>query len=320
MKERDNMNINTELEKYLLENTPYKHRNIFNEILKHSYNACTYEMIRQIIIDSKPKAIHQINMILIVLKGYAEHTANLALQNILVDIDKKDIWQEIKSTIPGRYISYALYEDIYTDIGLDMEMNAFYIQTLFRCLYEGIYNTDLSVLKNLKAADIKGNVVSLIPDNAESYELEISWNLAEDLIDLSRNNDYERRNKYGLFTVKAYGLSPDSCFKLVSYKDSKYAYNRNFTKIIRKIAEEYLPEYIEAGNGFTAAQIYISGIMYRIRCKLEDNQITLQDAFAFDNRDRNVHKIIETELIRSHYQGKVKDFRKNVSSYLSDFD
>ena len=203
---------------------------------------------------------------------------------------------------------------MYHDIGVYEELNAFYFQTLFKCVYEGIYNDDMSVIKNLRSSDICNNIVTLHEDSGYSYDMEISSELSIDLKELGKVDTWERKNRHGVFQMKIDGLHPDSCFKVEKRKDfSEYSYRFSYYRILRKIAKEYL-EY-----NLLPLQLYASGIMYRIRLNLEEQNINLEDAFEEHNRDRMVGKIIANELARCNYNIEVKGFRQLVKGHLEVF-
>ena len=100
---------------------------------------------------------------------------------------------------------------------------------------EGIYNDDMSVIKNLRASDIKGNMVTLREDSGHSYDIEVSEEFAIDLKELSYIDTWERKNRYGLCKIKIEGLYSDSCFKVENRKgSSEYAYRYTYYRILRK--------------------------------------------------------------------------------------
>lgn len=229
-------------------------------------------------------------------------------------IDRNLLWQKAKPNAPRKFISHAQYEEVLHDIGVYEEFNSLYYQSLFRCLYEGIYNDDMSVLKNLRGQDIKGNTVTLREDSGHSYDLEISYGLADDLKELSEMDTWERKNRYGVCNIKTKGLHPDSCFKVENRKsDTENSYRFSYYGKLRKISKEYL-EY-----NLLPLQIFVSGIMYRIRMNLETNGITLDDAFSDQNRNRIVGNIISQELERCNNNILVKNFREMVKGHLDIF-
>ena len=67
-------------------------------------------------------------------------------------------------------------------------------------------------------------------------------------------------------------------------------------------------------------QLYVSGIMYRIRLQFEDNNIDLYDAFSDQNRNRLVSSIISKELDKCNYNIEVRNFREMVKGHLDVFN
>ena len=230
------------------------------------------------------------------------------------DIDKSALWLIAKSNASKKFISHSNFNDIYHDIGLYEDYNALYYQVLFKCLYEGIYNDDMSVIKNLRASDCKDNLVILKDDNNHTYELEISKELCDDLKELGSLDIWERKNRYGICQIKINGLYADSCFKVENRKDfSEYSYRYSYYRVLRKIAKDYL-EY-----NLLPLQLYVSGMMYRIGLNLQKHDISLEEAFADQNRDRFVTKVIADELQRCNCNTAVRNFREMVKGHLDVF-
>lgn len=288
--------------------------NSLQAIGEHDYTDCTPAELEQIILNMKPNSPRAIITICYVISLYAKYLKNDQLYYMSQDINKSALWLRAKPNAPKKFISHSSFEEVYHDIGVYEEFNSFYHQMLFRCLYEGIYNDDMSVIKNLRASDINGNIVTLHEDNGHSYKMEISNELAIDLKELAIINTWERRNRHGICSIKINGLYSDSCFKAEIRKtSSEYSYRFGYYRILRKIAKEYL-EY-----NLLPLQIYVSGIMYRINLKLKEHNISLEDAFSDQNRDRIVSKIISDELVRCNCDTEVRNFRQIVKGHLDVF-
>jgi hypothetical protein len=172
----------------------------------------------------------------------------------------------------------------------------------------------MSVIKNLRASDVHGNIVTLHEDNGHSYDIEVSEELSQSLKELGLIDVWERKNRYGVCQIKTNGLYSDSCFKVETRKGSvEYSYRFSYYRILRKISKDYL-EY-----NLLPLQLYVSGMMYRIGLKLKENDISLEDAFADQNRDRLVSKIIAEELARCNCDTEVRNFRQIVKGHLDIF-
>lgn len=288
--------------------------NSLHVIGQYDYSNCTPADLEQIILNVKPNSLRAITTICYVLGLYAKYLENERLYNMIQDIDRSSLWLKAKPNASKKFISHLSFEEVYHDVGVYEELNSFYFQMIFRCLYEGIYNEDMSVIKNLRASDINGNIITLRDDNGYSYELEVSSQFANDLRDLSTVDTWERKNRYGLFQMRITGLHSDSCFKVESRKgSSQYAYRYSYYRMLRKISKDYL-EY-----NLLPLQLFVSGIMYRISLKLQDIGISVENAFADYNRDRIVGKIISDELTRCNYGIEVRNFREMVKGHLDVF-
>lgn len=280
----------------------------------YDYSNCTPVDLEQIILSIKPNSPKAIITICYVMSLYAKYLDNQELYQMIQNVDKNELWIKAKSNASKKFISHSLFNEVYHDIGVYEEFNSFYYQTLFRCLYEGIYNDDMSVIKNLRASDIKGNVVILHEDDGNSYELQISNELANGLKELAMYDTWERKNRSGICHIKLTGVHSDSCFKVElrgGSDDSSYRYS--YYRSLRRISKEYL-EY-----NLLPLQLYVSGIMYRIGLKLKEQGIDLEDAFATHNRDRIVSGIIAEELHRCNCKTEVKNFRQMVKGHLDVF-
>lgn len=289
--------------------------NSLQAIGKFNYSNCTHDDLEQIILSMKPNSLKTIITICYVIGLYARYLKDDRLYQMAQDIDKSILWEKAKPNASKKFISHNNFEEVYHNIGVYEELNSFYFQTLFKCIYEGVYNDDMSVIKNLRASDINGNIVTLKEDNGHSYDMEVSKEFAIDLKELGKINTWERKNRYGVFQMKIEGLYPDSCFKVENRKgSSEYAYRYSYYRILRKIAKDYL-EY-----NLLPLQLYVSGMMYRISLKLEEHNISLEDAFADQNRDRLVSKIISSELERCNCNTEVRNFRQIVKGHLEVFD
>lgn len=281
----------------------------------YDYEDITKEKLEEIIISMRPKSPGAIVQICYILNLYAKFLEYKELSELIYNLDKTDVWQKAKDTAPKKFISNQQFMETYHDIGVYEDFNGFYQQTLFRCLYEGIYNDDMSVIKNLKASDINGNIVTLREDNGHVYDLEISTELANNLKELGMLDSWERRNGRGLCRIKISGLHSDSCFKVENRKGSaENAYRFSYYRILRKIAKEYV------GYNLLPLQIYISGMMYRIKLELEKHNITLEQAFSVYYKDRLVHDIFEKELNRCNCDTVIGNFRMIVKGHIDVFD
>ena len=195
------------------------------------------------------------------------------------------------------------------------EYNALYFEMLFSCIYHGIYNDNMSVLKNLRGNDIQEDgMVMLKEDNGHTYRIKIPERLAKDLKQLSTINEWVRPNRFSLCHVEMKGVYSDSCFKVENRStSSEDSYKFSYYSKLRKISKEYI------GHSLLPLQLYASGIVHRIKDELDKNGITLEEAFAKNSRNRTAYMIIEKELIRSNSGIEISNFREMVKGHLSSF-
>lgn len=279
--------------------------------------------LEQFVLDSKPSSPKAIITICYVLGMYAKWLKeqgvidNDNFYRLIQSLDKKLLWKKAKPQAKKKFISYEQYKEAVHDIGMYEDFNALYYQSLFKCIYEGLYNDDMSVIKNLRKSDIGESIVLLREDNGHSYKLKISERLAYELKELADINIWERQNRFGTFEVDTKGVYPDSVFKVENRSrgaSSEESYKFSYYNKLRKISKEYI-DY-----GLPPFQLYVSGIMHRIKTELNRNNITLEEAFSEDNRNRTAYSIVSKELIRCNYESNIGNFREIVKGHLDVFN
>ena len=111
-------------------------------IAEYDYSNVTPVDVENIIINMQPNSLKSITTICYVFGLYARYIGNDDLYNMVHDVNRNIVWVKAKPNAPKKFISHSYFENIYRDIGMYEEYNGFYIQTLFRSLYEGIYSDD----------------------------------------------------------------------------------------------------------------------------------------------------------------------------------
>ena len=277
--------------------------------------------LEQFILDLKPSSPKMIITITYVLGLYAKWlqeqdiVSNDNLYQMVQSLDKKLLWKKAKPNAKKKFISHEQFKRVIHDIEMYEEYNSLYYTTLFQSIYEGLYNDDLSVLKNLRKSDIKENIVTLKEDNDHVYKIKVSERLAMDLKKLADINIWQRKNRFGTCNVDMRGLHSDSVFKIENRSTaSNDSFRFTFYAKLRKIAKEYL-EY-----SLLPLHLYASGIMQRIKVELDKNDISLEEAFADNNRDKVAHMIIQKELIRCNSSIELGNFRELVKGHLESFE
>ena len=132
------------------------------------------------------------------------------------------------------------------------------------------------------------------------------------MADLTR---WEKRNRCGEFSIPIEGDYPDSCFKVENRNNiPDRSYRHCYYRYIRKVAELAKLDY-----RLRAKNLYISGIMHRVKMQLEEKGMTLEQAFAFKRRWGEDVDIVRRELERVHYPYPYAKFTSLVTGYISDF-
>lgn len=277
--------------------------------------------LEQFILGLKPNSPKSITTICYVLSLYAKWLQeqniikNDNLYQMIQSLDKKLLWKKAKPAAKKKFISYEQYEMVIKDIATYEEYNALYYELLFSCIWFGVYNDDLSVIKNLRASDIEDNgILTLREDNGHIYKFKVSERFARDLKQLSSISIWERRNRFGICKIDMRGVHSDSVFKIENRSTaSQDSFRFTFYAKLRKIAKEYLEQPL------LPLQLYASGLMHRIKTELERNNISLIDAFADNSRNRMAHLIIQKELTRCNSNFELGNFRELVKGHLDSF-
>lgn len=303
------------------ENSKKVAKHIFKRIDDVNIQNLSLIQLEQLILGAIPNSPKDIITIIYILSSYAKWLneqgviKNDNVYQILQSLDKKMLWKKASPNAKKKFISYKQYEQIIKDIATFEEYNALYFELLFSCIYNGIYNDDMSVLKNLRGSDIQGNgMIALKEDNGHIYKIKVSERLAKDLKQLSTINEWVRPNRYSLCHVEMKGVYLDSVFKVENRStNSEDSYKFSYYSKLRKISKEYV------GYSLLPLQLYASGIVHRIKMELDKNGITLEEAFSKNNRNRTAHMIIEKELIRSNSGIEIGNFRELIKGHLSSF-
>lgn len=296
-------------------------KHVFKKIDAEDIENYNLMQMEQLILNASPSSPKEIITIIYVLSSYIKYLQeqdiidNDNVYQILQSIDKKLLWKKAKPFSKKKFISYEQYQRIIKDIATYEEYNALYYELLFSCIWFGIYSDDLSVIKNLRSRDISDDgVIILQEDNGHTYKLKVPEKLASDLKQLASINIWQRRNRFGVCNVDMRGLYSDSVFKIENRSTaSNDSFRFTFYAKLRKITKEYL-EY-----SLLPLQLYASGIMHRIKMELEKNDISLEEAFANNSRNKTAHLIIEKELVRCNSGIEIGNFRELVKGHLDCF-
>lgn len=303
------------------ENTKKVLRHVLSRVDTDNIENCNLMQMEQRILDSAPNSPKAITTAVYVLSTYFKWLQeqsiidNDSALQLVKSIDKKLLWQKVPKTAKKKFINNEQYEETIKSIATYEEYNALYFELLFSCIWNGIYNQDMSVIKNLRRSDIEDDgMVTLHEDNGHTYRIKIPERLAKDLIQLSTINEWIRPNRFSLCHVEMKGVYPDSVFKVESRStNSGDSYKFSYYAKLRKIAKEHV------GYSLLPLQLYASGIMHRIKLELKKNDITLEEAFSQNNRNRTAHMIIEKELVRCNSGIEVSNFRELVKGYINSF-
>lgn len=272
------------------------------------------EKIFDVIIEMHPTNIKTITNYLYVFGLYAKYKDDENAVKKFLSIDRNEVWNKYKATgnLKARFISDEEFKDLIFNIETFEPLNSLYYSALLRCIYEGIYNYDMSYIKNLRIADINRETsnITIRDDEGKTESVQVTSDLVEDLIELGNNNHWERKNRYGVMFIEIEGIHPDSCFKIEN-RGVGDNYRYSYFSRLRKISKEYLERPLKPMN------LYVSGIMNRIKKQFDKKELDFE--YAFVNHPRLSYGIISNELKRSRYNKEVKYFRQMVIGHLDEF-
>lgn len=302
-------------------NTRKVFMHVFKKIDANNIENCSPIQMEQLIIDSQQSSPKSIITTIYVLSSYLKWMQEQGIidndnaYQMLQSIDKKLLWKKISPSAKKKFINEKQYQTAVKDIATYEEYNALYYELLFSCVWYGLYNEDLSVIKNLRRNDIQDDgMVILREDNSHVYRIKVPERLAKDLKQLSTIDKWLRPNRFSVCQVDMRGIHPDSIFKIENRSTaSDDSFRFTYYAKLRKISREYL-EY-----SVLPLQLYASGIMHRIKVELKKNNITLEEAFADNSRNKTAHMIIEKELIRCNSSFAISNFRELVKGHLDLF-
>lgn len=303
------------------QNTQKVIKHVFKRIEIDNIENCNVIQMEQLILNAKPNSPKDIITMVYILSSYFKWLQEKGIikndnaYKIIQSLDKRLLWKKAAPHAKKKFISHEQYKQIVKDIATFEEYNALYFEMLFSCIYHGIYNDDMSALKNLRGSDIQEDgMVTLKEDNGHNYKIKIPERLAKDLRQLSTINEWIRPNRFSLCHVDMKGVYIDSVFKVENRSsNSEDSYKFSYYSKLRKIGKEYV------GHTLLPLQLYASGIVHRIKVELDKNHISLEEAFAKNSRNRTAHMIIEKELIRSNSGIEISNFREMVKGHLDSF-
>ena len=271
-------------------------------------------LLEEIIARQQAKSLRQISIIMVTIKNYAQFLNNKrAVKNICM-VDRNAVWDKMSDSVKTKYISYEMYEQVAFDIEMNEEYNSLFYQTLWGCLFEGMYSEDMSVLDNLRTSDIDGNMVTLRPNNKEIYTLEVSNELAQNMKLLAQENVYYRKTGSGWIEVPTRGKYEDSVFKFENRSaDKRDSFKFSFYTRVRNITKKYI------GFNVTPKNIFISGIMYKITKSLNENGYSISDFLESKKIGKEIESIVVNELKKVRYNTVILEFKEYVKIYSNIF-
>ena len=303
----------------------YKQANAFSAIGKYDYTDCEKELIEQVVLACKPqKGYKSVSPIIQMIVYFAQFIGDKHLEETAHSVNRKKIWGEAEKTASKRYISHKEFMEVirkiltYTDDETNL-LNTEYYAALFWCIYEGVYNSDYSLLINMRTSNIDKKTITIYDNDEAEYKFVFPKKLINLLITIGEQNVWETTNA----TIPIKGKYQDSCFKISQrvvkgkngnrvrvYNSYWVAYRHRYRTIVNTyIKRKLLPQ-----------ELYVSGIMHRIILRAKKENIDWREIFKENNRDTKQNLIILQELKHSHYDVSIKRFREMVRDYLYVFD
>lgn len=291
------------------ENVKSVYRNPLKIINRQNLDLDTVEdksVLDALFVNSQINSKNTLQILKNMIIEYSRFSDNKKLFTLVSQINIDDIWEMIRHKSRPVLLRYSDFEKIYNDLGYGK--NGLYIQTLFRAVFEGICSNSLNVLINLRASDVHSNIVTLKESDEEIWNIEVSEVLARNLIEVSKNDKWERENIYGDFTIPIDGKFSDSVFKI---EHRTGVTDKSYTRSYRLRFETITKYYI--GYSVSLKNLYISGMIARITEKMEGLGLDLMTILEIN--DEIGMRIVKEELDRCHYKSPVGHFKKYVLSH-----
>lgn len=235
------------------------------------------------------------------------------------------VWDKIKDSIKKKkYISKNDFYDFLDEIvdNADKESaksNGIIVATMFRCLWEGVYDGDLTFLSDIRESNLNDDgTITFSYHKGGTHTVRISERLANDLRTCVKINTWVSRNSRVLYEVPIVGKEYDSCFKVaVRANQTENMVKHNYYKKMSKCAKDIL------GNTIKPVNIMYSGIIARCIESFEMNGIDLhQYLFEYNNMDRDnrnkANGIIDMEMIRLNMGADSAKIRMNMMERIED--
>lgn len=239
-------------------------------------------------------------------------------------IKKNELWLKLKEKNDfKRYFNEKQYRYIIDYLNKEVlyDNNDLYYKTLFMSIYEGIHDKGLTEIKNLRLSDINSetNIITLRNDNGDERELEISKELKENLIELSKVEVWNkvRKNNNKPIYMPLTGKYDDSIFKVVLYSSSDInkSHREFYFRRLKTITNEFI------GYPTTPLQIYVSGIINRVYSQMLQFDVTLDDIKSNNKIFTTSAKFfIKKECNRVNYNINIYTFMRVLKSYADVFD
>lgn len=294
----------------------------YKGIEEFDFETCTENDLRNLILSMQPHCLKEFDTIKNNIKSWIKYKYPTNVFDRISDmfklelLDREKLWEVVKPKTSRKFISHKQYLQILQDIDFHDEANPEYNQALFMSIYEGLYNRSYEVTWNLRGSDVNNNIATIRYNNGDEWDIHISGKLNNILKIISDSYTLMRHNHFGYYSVPAFGMYYDSCFKVEQITSKQNAIHRKeiYNARIRKIAKQYV------GYSLTAQQLYISGIMYRIGLKLKDYGISFQEAFKLNSKNKIVGEILKEEFERINAPLMTNNFRENVRGFLDVFE
>ena len=271
-------------------------------------------VLEKVIINLKPKSRQELSQIFSILDAFSvwceKKFKTNNLKNILFVLDKNLIIRKTQFC-RQKYFNNSTYKKILKEIELNEELNSIQYITLLQTIYEGIYDKNLFPLYNLSIddLDLSKNEIKFTNSNGKLLKKKVSKDLIENMKTLSECNVWFKKNCRGtISSIKIKGKKTSSIFKIEVRKpkniislDDETIEDTSIQHVLyrrlRKITKEYFGD-----TSIQPFQIYISGILYRICNKLEEEGISTNVLFQRNiTRNNVVYNIIKKELLESNY-------------------
>lgn len=234
-------------------------------------------------------------------------------------LDKELVLRNSKSL--NKFFGRRKFEEVIYQIEHDtFNLNIPQFTALFKLIYEGYYNSNLTKLYYLDIDNVLDDCI--VEEDGEIFE--ISEDLSRDLHELAQTKHWYRANAHNTIScVPIHGRVEKSVFKVEKRplrSDNSLSDDELFRDVMYRRLRTIFSDYF-GDNSLTPNSIFISGIVQRVIDKAREFGYTERDVLV-DTLNKQLYNIFSEELERCHFNdidNAIRNIRYELKEYADCF-